>query len=229
MSRAGRLLELMQALRRHRRPVRGQVLAEALGVSLRTLYRDIAALQAQGAAIEGEAGIGYLLRPGFTLPPLMFSREESEALALGARWVIAHGDPGLAEAARDALAKITSVMPADRQGDVEASPLLVGPSERPADVDTILATLREAIQAERKVRLAYRDKGGDPSARVIWPFAVGYFAKAQVVVAWCELRQDFRHFRPDRVAGLEVTTTRYPKRRAVLLREWREAEGIDLD
>ncbi|MCX7384606.1 MAG: YafY family protein [Alphaproteobacteria bacterium] len=229
MSRASRLLELMQALRRYRRPVRGQVLAEALGVSLRTVYRDIAALQAQGAAIEGEAGIGYLLRPGFTLPPLMFSREESEALALGARWVIANGDPGLTAAARDALAKITAVMPAERQGDVEASPLLVGPSQRPADADTILATLREAIQAERKVHITYRDRDGDPTARVIWPFAVGYFDTSQVVVAWCELRQDFRHFRPDRVAGLEVTAARYPKRRAVLLREWREAEGIDPD
>ncbi len=229
MSRAARLLQLMQALRRHRRPVQGQVLAEAMGVSLRTLYRDIAALQAQGAVIEGEAGVGYVLRPDFTLPPLMFSREESEALALGARWVMTQADAGLAAAARDALAKITAVMPAERREDVAASPLMVPPRARTVDTDAVMATLRGAIRDERKVRLAYRDKGGKPSARVIWPFAVGYFAAAEVVVAWCELREDFRHFRPDRVAGLEVTATRYPKRRAALLREWREAEGIDLD
>ena len=227
MSRAQRLLDLLQVLRRHRRPVRGQMLAEAVGISLRSLYRDIATLQAQGAVIEGEAGVGYVLRPGFTLPPLMFTPEEVEALVLGSRWVAEHGDHPLAEAARDALAKIAAVMPPDRREDIEAAPLLVGPAHRVADADAAIASLRQAIRAERKVRIAYRDQNGEESARVIWPIALSYFSKAQVVVAWCELRQDFRHFRPDRIAALAVAETRYPRRRAALLRQWQEQEGID--
>src|SRR6516225_364885 len=105
MSRAERLLDLIQILRRHRRPVAGKLLAEELGISLRTLYRDIASLQAQGAGIEGEAGIGYVLKPGFMLPPLMFSEEEIEALVLGSRWVAERGDQRLAAAAKNALAR----------------------------------------------------------------------------------------------------------------------------
>src|SRR6187401_3324134 len=113
MSRAQRLLELLQVLRRHRRPVTGEVLAEGLGVSLRTLYRDIESLRVQGAVIEAEAGVGYVLRPGFTLPPLMFSHEEIQALLLGMRWVAGSGDAALSDAAGNALAKIAAVLPED--------------------------------------------------------------------------------------------------------------------
>src|SRR3984893_13883893 len=112
MSRAERLLELIEVLRRHRRPVSGRTLAVELDISLRTLYRDIAALQAQGAVIEGEPGIGYVLRPGFVLPPLMFSADEIEALVLGSRWVSDRGDDLLGSAARNAIAKIAAVPPA---------------------------------------------------------------------------------------------------------------------
>src|SRR5690554_2465098 len=113
MSRAERLLDLIQILRRHRQPVAGGALAKELGVSLRTLYRDIGTLQAQGAHIEGEPGLGYILKPGFMLPPLMFSEDEIEALVLGSRWVAGHGDTRLAEAGRNALAKIAAVLPRD--------------------------------------------------------------------------------------------------------------------
>ena len=130
MSRAERLLELMQALRRRRAPVAGAALADELGVSLRTLYRDIASLQAQGAAIEGEAGFGFVLKPGFTLPPLMFSLEEVEALALGARWVEGRADAGLAKAARDALAKIGAVLPPERAEALDWPTLLAGAGPR---------------------------------------------------------------------------------------------------
>ena len=110
MSRAARLLQLLERLRAHRRPVAGAALAAELGVSLRTLYRDIATLREQGACIEGDPGVGYLLRPGFTLPPLMFSADELEALVLGARWVAGHAaDPQLARAARDAVQRIGAV------------------------------------------------------------------------------------------------------------------------
>ncbi len=226
MSRARRLLDLLQALRRHRRPVRGQILADTLGISLRTLYRDIATLQSQGAMIEGEAGIGYVLRPGYTLPPLMFTEEEVEALVLGSRWVAENADAALAAAARDVLAKIAAVMPPDRRDDVADTSLLVGPGHRIRSADEAEAGLRTAIRTERRVSIHYADREGEPSQRVIWPIAIGYFSKAQVVVAWCELRQDFRHFRTDRIIALAKGDSRYPRRRAALLREWQDQQGI---
>jgi predicted DNA-binding transcriptional regulator YafY len=206
MSRSQRLLELIQILRRHRRPVSGQVLAAEIGVSLRTLYRDIATLQAQGASIEGEAGIGYILKPGFMLPPLMFSEDEIEALVLGSRWVAKRADPRLALAASNALAKIAAVLPADLREDLDSSTLLVGSSstETPG-VD--LALVRAAIRAERKLSFAYTDAQGTASQRTVWPFALGFFEKVRMLVAWCETRQDFHHFRTERIADLVVTET----------------------
>jgi len=198
-------------------------LAEELGVSLRTLYRDIASLQAQGADIVGEAGVGYVLQPGFLLPPLMFSEDEIEALVLGSRWVAKRTDDRLGGAARNALAKIAAVLPADLREALDASPLLVGPGQ-PDLVD--LTFVREAIRAERKVSLRYRDGGGAATERIVWPFALGFFDHARVIGAWCELRGDFRSFRIDRVVELAATAERYPRRRRALLKAWREAEGI---
>ena len=226
MSRAERLLDLIQVLRRHRRPVSGKALAEEIGVSIRTLYRDIATLQGQGARIEGEAGVGYVLRPGFMLPPLMFSDEEIEAVVLGSRWVVERGDERLAAAARNALAKITAVLPADLRSEAEDSTLLVGPGMPIAAGDNQLPLIRAAIRAEQRLEIDYSDKGGSATRRVIWPFALGFFDKVRVVVAWCELREGFRHFRTDRIADLQPTGQRYPRRRQALLKAWREAEGI---
>lgn len=226
MSRAERLLDLMQILRRHRQPVSGPTLAAELGISLRTLYRDIATLQGQGAGIEGEAGVGYVLRPGFLLPPLMFTEEEVEALVLGSRWVVDRGDSRLAGAARNALAKIAAVLPPDRREGMDGSALLVGPGDPIAAGDAELAAIRQAIRAEHKLDLSYRDRDGSESRRVIWPFALGFFDRVRVVVAWCELRQSFRHFRTDRIVALTPTDTRYPRRRQAMLKEWRAAEGI---
>ncbi|HVV92643.1 MAG TPA: YafY family protein [Hyphomicrobiales bacterium] len=226
MSRSERLLALIQALRRHRRPVSGATLAAELGVSLRTLYRDIAALQAQGADIEGEAGLGYVMRPGFMLPPLMFSEEEIEALVLGSRWVAKEGDPRLARAAGDALAKVAAVLPADLRADLDASTLLVGPRRRPAAGAVDLAVIRQAIRAERKLAIGYRDARDVRTKRVVWPFALGFLDRARIVIAWCELRQGFRHFHADRILRAEETGQRYPRRRAALLKEWRADQGI---
>ena len=224
MSRSERLLALLQALRRRRRPVSGRVLAEELGVSLRTLYRDIASLQGQGAEIEGEAGLGYVLKPGFWLPPLMLSGEEIEALVLGARWVGARTDEKLALAARDAIAKISAVLPRHVRDDVEASTLIVAPGKASgAPLD--LAPIRAAIRAERKLALAYHDAQGARTERTIWPFGVGYFDEARVVMAWCELRQGFRHFRADRIASCRTLEARYPMSRQRLLKDWRLSEG----
>lgn len=224
MSRAERLLSLIQVLRLHRQPVSGAQLAEATGVSLRTLYRDIDALKAQGASIDGEAGVGYVLRPGFMLPPLMFSEEEIEALVLGSRWVHQRGDRALADAAANVLAKIGAVLPKDLRDTLDDSGLLIGPGDPIAAGDAELPKIRQAIRTERKLGLSYRDKDGAASRRVIWPFGVGFFEKARVVMAWCELRQDFRHFRTDRITSLTVSDKRYPRRRQAMLKEWRERE-----
>lgn len=226
MSRAERLLQLMQALRRHRYPVTGAALAAELGISLRTLYRDIAALQAQGARIDAEPGVGYLLRPGFLLPPLMFSAEEIEALVLGSRWVATRAGHHLGEAARDALAKIAAVLPPELRNELDDTALLAGPGPAPAAGDQELARIRAAIRAERKLDIRYRDLQGRETRRTIWPFALGFFEQARVVVAWCERRGQFRHFRTDRILELTPSEQRYPRRRQALLKEWRLAEGI---
>jgi predicted DNA-binding transcriptional regulator YafY len=224
LSRSERLLALLQALRRRRSPVSGRVLAEELGVSLRTLYRDISSLQGQGAEIEGEAGLGYVLKPGFWLPPLMLSNEEIEALVLGARWVGARTDDKLASAARDAIAKISAVLPPRLRDDVEASTLIVpGKAANAAALD--LAPIRAAIRTERKLALEYRDAQGARTDRTVWPFGVGYFDEARVVMAWCELRQGFRHFRADRIASCRTLEARYPLSRQRLLKDWRLSEG----
>jgi predicted DNA-binding transcriptional regulator YafY len=227
MSRAERLLELMQSLRLRRRPVAGQALAKELGVSLRTLYRDVEALKAQGARIEGEAGFGYVLKPGFTVPPLMFSLEEVEALALGAGWVEGRADDGLSKAARGALAKIAAVLPPERAEALDWPTMLARAGAPSKSEAASLPLVREALGAGRKLKLAYVDKSGRPSERVVWPVALGFFDHARMLAAWCETRGDFRHFRLDRMAAVAVLDERPPKPRRTLLIDWRRAEGLD--
>lgn len=224
MSRAERLLGLIEELRRHRRPVSGNVLAEALGVSIRTLYRDIASLRAQGATIDAEPGLGFVLRPGYMLPPLMFPDDEIEALVLGSRWVAERADPRLAEAARNALARIGGALPAGLAERLEAAHLIVGPPSTPVRDTVDLTVVRRAIRAERKLRVTYRDSGEKETDRLIWPFLLGFFDGARLVSAWCELRQDIRHFRTDRIVSLDETGIRYPRRRHDLLKAWRETD-----
>ena len=228
MARSERLLTLLQTLRRYRRPVSGAVLAGETGVSLRTLYRDIASLQSQGAMIEGEPGIGYVLKPGFMLPPMMFSQDEIEALVLGSRWVARAADERLAAAGADALAKIAAVLPDDMRETVEQATLVVA-TRRALEDKADLSLMRKAIRSERIVQLTYGDVNGAISTRRIWPFALGYFDEVRMVMGWCELRQDFRHFRADRIVDFAVLETRYPRRRVVLAKEWHQQQGIAHD
>lgn len=227
MSRTNRLLDLLQLLRRHRRPVSGEVLAEGLGVSLRTLYRDIETLKAQGADIAGQAGMGYLLRPGFMLPPLMFTVHELEALFVGAQWVAARGDAKLAEAATEALTKIEAVLPEDLRFAFDRSGLLVYPGRTTPEIVVDVGLIREAMRRERKLSIAYVDAAGETTERTIWPVAYGLFNKLDMLAAWCELRKDFRHFRADRITTLTLLEARLPRRRADLFAEWREREGLE--
>jgi predicted DNA-binding transcriptional regulator YafY len=226
MTRTERLLTLIQALRRHRRPVTAQQLATELSVSVRTIYRDIDTLVGQGASIAGEAGVGFVMRPGFMLPPLMFQDEEIEALMLGSRWVAQLPDAPLARAAADAVAKIVAVLPDRLQHRVEDAGLFAVPRTAAA-LDRIDASIvRAAIRAERKLRITYLSGDDRETVRVIWPIAVAFFERVRVVVAWCELRQAFRHFRTDRITLAESTGERLPRGRPQLLSEWREAVAL---
>ena len=224
MSRTSRLLQLLDALRGRRRPVTAADLASQLSVSLRTVYRDVQTLTGLGAPIEGGAGIGYLLRPGYFLPPLMFAVDELEALVLGARWVKGQGDAELARAAESALAKIATASPKDLRDAIAETGLWAprfGPETEP---ESGLRTLREAIRRELKVRIDYTNVAGAASERLIWPIALAFFEGKRVLVAWCELRGDFRHFRTDRIASLSSAAEPYPLGRPELVKRWRQQE-----
>lgn len=225
MARSERLLNLLQALRRRRRPVSGKALADELDVSIRTLYRDIATLQAKGAPIEGEAGLGYVLKPGFFLPPLMFGEEEIDAIILGLRFVSQRGDEDLERAAENALAKIEAALPPEMENAAAESALLAGPAKsgKPAQ----LKHIREAIGREEKLYLAYTDKKGKATERLVWPIAIGFFEAAEVLAAWCETRRDFRHFRLDRIRSVTPVHERTPRRHRILLAEWRLSQELD--
>lgn len=230
MSRAERLLDLIEEFRRRRRPVSGGDLAQAMGISIRTLYRDIASLRALGADIEGEAGVGYILRSGSLLPPIMFTEEEVDALVLGALWVADKADAPLAEAARKAMARLTAIMPVELVDRVEAKYVVVGQSEHSEQEAIDMAIVRQTIHHEHKLLIHYNDANGKSSERIIWPFMLIYFNGGRLISAWCELRNEIRHFRTDRVKSVSKISSRYPSRRHKLLKLWREAESCaDLD
>lgn len=225
MKRADRLLALVQILRRHRHPVTARQLAREVEVSERTLYRDIAALGGLGAPIRGEAGIGYQLDPGYDLPPLMFTPDELEALMLGARFVQERGDPALMRAVQDAVAKIITVLPKALRPVFSEAGLFAPLYDENAPERIDFAVVRRAIRDQRKLDIVYVDESGRRSERRIWPLAVGYFQSTRVIVAWCELRGDFRHFRADRVEAQAPCAERYGERRQVLLKRWEETRG----
>ncbi len=226
MTRAGRLLALLQALRGRRRAVTASELAAEFAVSERTVYRDLKTLAAQGAPIEGAAGLGFVLRPGFFLPPLTLEPDEADAVALGLRFVMRRGDARLKAAARSAAAKVGSVLPASTGAAAAGNGLVVAPSGSGASER--LGEAREALAAERKLRLRYRDGRGASSERVVWPVALGFFDAAEILVAWCETRRAFRHFRLDRVEALERLDEPLPSARRTLFARWRAIEtGVE--
>jgi predicted DNA-binding transcriptional regulator YafY len=220
MRRADRLLRVIQILRRYRRPVIGQVIAEELEVSLRTVYRDIADLITDGVPIRGEAGVGYVLGEGYDLPPLMFSTDELEAVMLGLRWVMRRGDPDLARAAQDTVAKVGAVLPERLKPFLFDSPLLTPPTYQFNKDQIDMAALRQAIREQRKLKIEYSDEHNTKSERVIWPIGVSYFDAQRLIIAWCELRKDFRTFRTDRMRAMEVLPDKYVERRKALLKRF---------
>jgi predicted DNA-binding transcriptional regulator YafY len=223
MRKADRLFQIIQILRRTRGPVTADDLALELETSKRTVYRDVAALIGQRVPVRGEAGFGYVLEAGFEMPPLMLTPDEIEAAVLGAQWVVARADPALARAARDLIAKIGEAVP-ERLRPFVLEPAISAQPSRYQAVDTIdMEKTRAWIHAGRKILLHYRDEQGRESQRTVWPVAVGYLETTRMLAAWCEMRQDFRHFRTDRVAGAEFLEDRYPGRPAVLRGQWRKA------
>jgi predicted DNA-binding transcriptional regulator YafY len=223
MRRADRLLLIVQALRRRRGPVTAQALAEELEVSRRTIYRDVLDLQASRVPIEGAAGLGYVLRPGYDLPPLMFTVEEVEAIALGARLAADRGDADLARAALDVLAKVAAVLPPPMAAALDRSALLV-PSRAPdqaaeAAFGPHMAALRRGVRDRLRLRIGYADAAGAATGRVVWPLALLFLSRATLLGAWCELRVGYRFFRTDRITALEPTGQRFDARNGALLDE----------
>lgn len=203
MRRADRLFQIVQHLRGRRLTTAAQ-LASWLEVSHRTIYRDIRDLSLSGIPIEGEAGVGYRLSKGFDLPPIMFTFDEIEALAAGARIVESWGGPALASASRTALLKIQQALPAERRAELERTRLFAPGFHIDAKTGERLEAIRAAISALRKVELDYRDSTGSTSHRVIHPLGLFFWGAAWTVAAWCESRHAFRSFRLDRIRGLRT-------------------------
>lgn len=219
-----RLFSIIQFLRSARAPVRAQYLAEELEVSVRTIYRDIAELQTQGVPICGEAGVGYILEDDYHLPPLMLTPDELEAALLGAQWVAKNGDSGLASGARSLLAKLHSAVPEELQGILAKEALVVPVQEQVPDHRIDLALLRQSIHQRQKLRIQYLDLKQQTSERTIWPFMLAYFENKRLLCAWCESRNDFRHFRTDRIQSCEPIQQRFPKTVQQLRALWWQKE-----
>lgn len=223
MTKSERLLTLLQLLRQQRQAIKAQVLAEKLAVSQRTIYRDIETLRMQGADIAGEAGVGYILKGGLLLPPLMFSIEEIEALILGSRWVMSHGDKPLCEAATQAMDKIQAVLPKEYQAQIKQNTLFTPLMSTRCNSEQMAfhaTQVRQAIRDENPLVILYQDKDNNTTKRTILPFSLAFFDSVQVIGAWCKLREDFRHFRVDKIIELEKINARYTPSRAQLLHAW---------
>ncbi|TRB02367.1 MULTISPECIES: YafY family protein [Rhizobium/Agrobacterium group] len=205
MRKASRLFEIIQILRLARRPVTAQMIGEKLEVTARSVYRDIAALQTMRVPIEGERGVGYILRPGFSLPPLMFSIEETEAIVLALAMVGRSSDTELRQAAKKASDKIAASLPEPLSKTLSANALHAWGSIAPAPVGIDLATVRRAVRDEERLEISYRDETGAETRRQIRPIAVIYYSETVNIVGWCELRQAIRNFRSDRVLTCEST------------------------
>ena len=223
MARSHRLFELMQVLRRHRRTVSGEALARELGVSLRTIRGDVATLQDMGADLDGEAGVGYILQPGFLLPPLSFTEEELQALVIGAQWISRQTDDTLALAVKNALAKINAVLPPDMRSALDDDTVYVGHRARNSTL-LDLSEIRRALREQRKLRITLSIEHATKDQQVVWPIMLGLIEGSRFIAAWCELDSQFRVIAMDDIATAEILTERYPRNRRQLVKEWRAQE-----
>ncbi len=224
MRRADRLLQIIQVLRRSTGPTTAQKLADELEVVPRTIYRDIATLQASRVPIDGEAGVGYVLRPGYDLPPLMFEATEIEAVVLGLNMVVERGDPELSRGAKNALAKVRAVVP-DYVLDASWKAMLMVPHRLESGVEfgQHLAVIRVAIRDSRKLKIRYRRADGQHSYRTIWPLGLYLYSHVTLVCAWCEQRSDFRAFRSERIDSAVELDERFDGKNGALMRSFLNA------
>lgn len=223
MRRADRLFDIIQILRSASNPVTADEIATRLEVTVRTIYRDIVTLQASRVPIEGEAGVGYVLRSGFDLPPLMFNSDETEALLVGMSLLRRTSDRGLHAAAESVLAKVEAVLPSDRKAPLSIRPFYVcdyGAEPSPL-ID--LAEIRKTVRESKKLQIDYQDAEGRETTRIIWPIAVAYYVEVELICAWCELRADFRHFRVDRISSISFLEDSFADSGRHLVDEWMAA------
>lgn len=204
MRRADRLFQIIQLLRRRRRATTAAEIAERLEVSERTIYRDVRDLVASGTPIQGEAGVGYTLHREYDLPPLMFDEDEIEALVLGARLVAAHGDAPLSRAAQSLISKVETVLPKGLEARLRSSALYAPRRSTAPETRETLAAIRAALSESRKLSFDYLDLEGRPSRRAVRPLGAFFWGRTWTLAAWCELREDFRNFRVDRIEALEI-------------------------
>ena len=220
MRRSDRLFDIIQRLRAASRPTTAAALADELEVTPRTVYRDIAALQARRVPIEGAAGVGYVLRRSFDLPPLNFTIDEIEAIAVGARLVNRLKDPALQQAAESVLAKVTTAVPERLRMHIADAPIYVSPGMTPEADGADLAEVRAAIRDSAKLYISYADVGGRRTNRTVWPLAMAYYVDVTLIGAWCELRADYRNFRVERIASSRVLDEHFDQDNGRLFREW---------
>jgi predicted DNA-binding transcriptional regulator YafY len=226
MRRADRLFQIIQILRRSTRPVTAAALAEELEVSKRTVYRDVADLVGQRVPIEGEAGLGYLIAADYDMPPLMLTPDEIEAVMLGAQWVAGRSDRALANAARDVIAKIGAVVPERLRPFIVEPSVGIKPTVPEPEESVDPSQLRAAIRNGRKLRLRYKSLAGEETERTVWPVMLGYAETTRMLVAWCELRQGFRHFRTDRLIEAATLDESIGLRHGELRRRWQRWREI---
>ena len=226
MSRSLRMYEVIQLLRSASAPMTAQAIGDALEVSKRTAYRDIAALQSMRVPIDGEAGIGYIMRPGFDLPPLAFSSEEIEAIVVGLALLRRTGDTGLQRAAQQVANKINEVIPNEDKTQFNTETLHVSGWNAIPSSTIEINRLRRAIRDEKKLKLAYIDAENNHTRRIIWPLAIVYYIDVIILAAWCELRSDFRHFRIDRSQEFKQTTENFRDKGNQLRRSWRAQHDL---
>jgi predicted DNA-binding transcriptional regulator YafY len=222
MRRGDRLFEIIEILRRAKAPISAQAVGSELGVTKRTVYRDVAALIAQGVPILGEAGVGYVLEPGYHMPPLMLTPDEIEAVILGMQWVQTRGEPALALAAKKLITKIETVAPERYRTSFIEPVVSVAPARHHEEV-LGAAEIRLAIRHRMKIAMIYTDTAAKQTSRVIWPILLGYRDEGRIIAAWCELREGFRYFRTERILKAEVLEDKIPRHMSLLRNEWRIA------
>jgi len=227
MRRADRLFLLIHALRGRRSAITAQQLAQTLEVSLRTVYRDVADLQRSGVPIEGEAGVGYVLRKGADIPPLMFTPDELEALVVGTRFVRAFGGARLGRGATAALLKIEAVLPPELHARSRRTRIFAPQLSDRIEASGLIDRLHEAITATQVLQLDYADGEARTSTRQIEPLCLAFWGGSWTLGAWCRLRRDFRNFRPDRIVAFVATGEAFAESHERGLDAYLRAAGAD--